>query len=462
MKKIVKYIFIFWSAVVFSQNITVFYKVKKSCQEISLGAVVDQKYYKDYTTLKENKIKNLADGKFEVKVNQQFPLPYSLMCTQDTGFKPSALFTVSKEDLKFELDSIGMFIQPLPLREKKSALINDQYKFHISFFKLLNIFYNSESENLKLENLLVEYSKENPESYMLFWTLVQHFQYRGFKESYLTAFKNLSSKIRNSEYGKMFYNDMMKSLKLSEHSVFPDLEFKGKKILSSLGKKYTLIDFWFSSCQPCLVEIPKYKKLYSKFKDKGFEIVSISTDRTVDKRWEKVVKEKSKLYNVNSFPTTFLLDFTGAIVKKNISLEELDGFLENKLHDKEYFKTFKKNEEPENKKFHVLKESSNINAAYYYVIYKENALGEGFYFKVVFDKNEKPIATYYASEEKQINDSTVQNLKNILGEPSALTNSLEETPAQCVTKCHRTNHCYDKATNTGVLLCSLDCQASCA
>lgn len=150
----------------------------------------------------------------------------------------------------------------------------------------------------------------------------------------------------------------------------------------------------------------------------------------------------------------FLLLFAFTTIKATI--------ISNDPHDKDYFRTFKRNEQPENKKFNVLNESSNKDAAFYYVIYKENDFGEGFYFKVVFDKNENPIATYYANEEQQLNNSTVQNLKKILGEPSKLTHSLEETPAQCVTKCHRTNECYDKSTNLGVLMCSLDCQASCA
>jgi len=344
--KFVKYILIFCSTVVFSQNTTVFCELKKSCQEISLGAAVDKKYYKGYTTLQENVIKSLSEGKFNLKTNENFPLPYSFVCSGSAGFKPSALFTLSKENLKFKLDSIGMFIQPLPLRGKNSTLINDQYKFNATFSNLLNIFYNSEKDNLKLDTLLIKYSKENPNSYMLFWTLVQHFQYKGFKESYLKSFKNLSPKIRNSEYGEIFYDDIKKSGKLVKNSIFPNLEFKGKKIFSSLGKKYTLIDFWFSFCQPCLEEIPKYKNLYSKYKDKGFEIISISTDRTKDiGKWKKTIKNKelqwqqyldengmeAKFYNINSFPTTFLVDSAGVIVKKNIPLEELDNFLEDNL-----------------------------------------------------------------------------------------------------------------------------------
>ncbi|MDR6159360.1 hypothetical protein QF023_002876 [Chryseobacterium sp. SLBN-27] len=152
----------------------------------------------------------------------------------------------------------------------------------------------------------------------------------------------------------------------------------------------------------------------------------------------------------------FLLLFAFTITKANV-IPNINP------HDKEYFRSFKKNEQPENKKFNIINECTNKNAAFYYVIYKENSLGEGFYFKIVFDKNEKPIATYYATEnDKALNVSTVENLKKILGGQSELSNSLEQTPAECVIKCHRTNGCYSKETTLGVFLCSADCQASCA
>lgn len=129
-------------------------------------------------------------------------------------------------------------------------------------------------------------------------------------------------------------------------------------------------------------------------------------------------------------------------------------------NDKEYFSSFKKNEEPKNKKFKILNKNSDEKGDAFYVIYKENSKGEGFYFKVVFDKNEKPIATYYAIEDKEISEVTITNLKKVLiGREKA---TLAETPTQCVTRCHRTNGCYDKPTSTGVLLCSAECGIACA
>lgn len=132
-------------------------------------------------------------------------------------------------------------------------------------------------------------------------------------------------------------------------------------------------------------------------------------------------------------------------------------------NDKEYFSSFKKNEEPKNKKFNILNKKSEVAGETFYVIYKENSLGQGFYFKIVLDKNEKPIATYYANEgDQQISKSTVENLKQVVFGPDKAISAIGETTTQCVTKCHRTNGCYDKPTSTGVLLCSAECGIACA
>ena len=144
----------------------------------------------------------------------------------------------------------------------------------------------------------------------------------------------------------MFYSDMNNSLQLSEKLKFPNLEIQNKKIFSSLGPKYTLIDFWFSSCKPCLEQIPVYKKIYTKYKNDGFEIINISSDRTEDiSKWKKLITEKelnwvhfldengvlTRHYSINKYPTSFLLDSEGKIIKKDSTPEELERFLKENI-----------------------------------------------------------------------------------------------------------------------------------
>ena len=55
----------------------------------------------------------------------------------------------------------------------------------------------------------------------------------------------------------------------------------GKPVrLESLKGKYVLVDFWATWCSPCLAELPRLQEAYRKYKDAGFEIVSVSLDET--------------------------------------------------------------------------------------------------------------------------------------------------------------------------------------
>lgn len=118
--------------------------------------------------------------------------------------------------------------------------------------------------------------------------------------------------------------------------------------LSSLRGKVVLIDFWASWCGPCRQENPNVVKAYNRFKDKGFEIYSVSLDK--DKAsWVKAIEKDGLLwpshvsdlkywqsaaaqtYGVNGIPATFLLDKDGKIIGKNLRGEALEKKLEEVL-----------------------------------------------------------------------------------------------------------------------------------
>jgi peroxiredoxin len=58
----------------------------------------------------------------------------------------------------------------------------------------------------------------------------------------------------------------------------PSLDGKNVRLSDHLGKDVVLIDFWSTTCDPCLVEMPHLVELYKKHKDKGFVVLAISLD----------------------------------------------------------------------------------------------------------------------------------------------------------------------------------------
>ncbi len=113
--------------------------------------------------------------------------------------------------------------------------------------------------------------------------------------------------------------------------------------LSELRGKVVLVDFWASWCGPCRRENPNVVRLYQKYKDKGFEILGVSLDKTHG-RWVQAIEsdglewqhvsdlkgwanEVAQAYGVRSIPHTILLDPEGRILARNLRGEAL----ENKL-----------------------------------------------------------------------------------------------------------------------------------
>ena len=80
------------------------------------------------------------------------------------------------------------------------------------------------------------------------------------------------------------------------------------------------------------------KAAYEKYASKGFEVISISTDRKL-KPWRAAIEElgmnwvqlldvdASDIYGIYAIPRTFLVDPTGIVIDKNLRGEKLEEAL---------------------------------------------------------------------------------------------------------------------------------------
>ena len=263
----------------------------------------------------------------------------------------SFYYPVILEDSKINLELKNQFLptykklidQDLDIIQEGNRCISDSQNIackNQDFIKL------RKQIHIKQDSIIYKYAVKNPGSYIPLWFIADKLRTFGYSDYQYEAFKSLNKNIRETKTGIELNKDLNLAKYFAIGKIYPTFNLKNGEVFNSLGKKYTLIDFWFSNCAPCLQQLPAYKKIYEKYKMKGFEIISISTDGTKYlENWKKIISEKeikwkqlldengieSKKYSITKFPTTFLLDNEGKILQKDISPEELEMFLEKNL-----------------------------------------------------------------------------------------------------------------------------------
>ena len=121
--------------------------------------------------------------------------------------------------------------------------------------------------------------------------------------------------------------------------------------------KYILLDFWATWCGPCRAEMPAIRELYDKYAGKYFDVISVSVDGKIERRYLDTVMHELRMnwkqvygypdirtnYYIRGIPALFLIDPKGAIIYMDsedanrndigdAGLKRLRAILEEKLH----------------------------------------------------------------------------------------------------------------------------------
>ncbi|WP_158655116.1 TlpA disulfide reductase family protein [Flavivirga eckloniae] len=168
-------------------------------------------------------------------------------------------------------------------------------------------------------------------------------------EAMITNFD--SSIAYSSDYKECVHNlEVIKKLAIGKTA--PDFTLQNQSNIPVSLKDYrgkvVLLDFWTYWCAPCVDEFPYLKELYGNYKNKGFEIISISDDPDIDS-WKKALTENnlpwtqciiasdketdvSRSYYIEALPTKYLIGKNGEILDKNPDRETLENILKSKLN----------------------------------------------------------------------------------------------------------------------------------
>lgn len=123
--------------------------------------------------------------------------------------------------------------------------------------------------------------------------------------------------------------------------------------LSDYHGKLVLLDFWATSCKPCLVAMPAFKQLHAKFgENPKFAMVSLSCDSGIEVARNYVTKNSldwkhahvlgtsasaPRDYTVRSLPATFLIAPDGTVLAKNLQEDDLASAISAALENEKLF-----------------------------------------------------------------------------------------------------------------------------
>lgn len=311
----------------------------------------------------------IANGEFEFKGAVETPKIYTILINREE--KPVRVgFVLENAKIAVTIDENGTKISGTPTNEAfqqyqdQTTESNNQKKGIFDEYKelkeagtltqeiedsLSNILDKIDSEQTETAKAFATANINNPAGQSAFRGL----SYRLSVEEQKAIIAGADSAALQTDILKLITQRIDALERTAVGQKFTDLRFPnpdGVEIALSdyVGKnKAVLVDFWASWCGPCRRDMPNVVEAYKKYKNKGFEVVGVSLDKTKEE-WVKGIKdlgitwpqmsdikywdsEAAKIYAVNSIPHMMLIDGEGTIIARGIHGSDLDAMLKDLL-----------------------------------------------------------------------------------------------------------------------------------
>jgi peroxiredoxin len=253
-------------------------------------------------------------------------------------------------ETKAQLDSISLLYEKAADDSLRNGL-NKQYQSILEVHRRASIAYILTNYN-SLSSVYALYQQYMPGYYVFYKTTdLQYFRILSDslskyhpKSKHVAALKGYTDKQINNYKTQSLIQSMEASVSSLPEIRLPD--FTGDTTsLSSLKGKYVLLSFWVSGNQDCVRQNLEMKRIYTQFRNRGFDIFQVSFDNSVE-QWQRAVKfdelpwvsvidegpnsVAAGNYNVTQLPANYLIGKDNStIIGKNLTPAQLQDRLQD-------------------------------------------------------------------------------------------------------------------------------------